>query len=566
VRSPTLITLLLFMPLGAWGGVHWHRGIPALQKPGQGLLVKGEQGPPDLARGNQARLAGHFEEAQRDLLPLAQRGYVDAQLYLAAVYAQLESPAAQQSAIDWYRRVLPRRPDAAMPLARAFIRRGDRASLQEAERLLVAVQYLPEVPGGRAALLDLYGQYPQLDVAGTAPAAAALAARSTLPDLRNAAISWYRAAIADPAHARRLLELCRANLRIAPACYVDLATYYRYSGNHAALDQLVTEAIESLHYASPAANFDDLAFDPIALPSIAGQLAVALVSQPVDMDPTVDGEALPAAAAAEVALRAEASDDSSDLLGAPDVLPQYAAPPESPGDATPTAPAVIPVEAELANRLLRYMLSEPGLMRVEAAGVAVNFPYLLPDVDLEAVLTTGLPHRGARAALLLGELYYFNQRVPRAPMQGEASLQVAVGFLETSAPGHYRLGRLYQQGYLGRPDPQLALDHLLYAARHHVIEADTHLARLFYDSPGARIDRINAYVFARLSEDGGMPVVVHSLRGGVLAGYRLLDHLQTELTEAERTRAQALYQREREAYPLMRPQVSPLVWVRNAGH
>ncbi len=154
-------------------------------------------------------------------------------------------------------------------------------------------------------------------------------------------------------------------------------------------------------------------------------------------------------------------------------------------------------------------------------------------MDLETVLKSGVAAGIARASLFLGELYYFNQRIPREAQLGEASLRHSLEFRTTLDAGHYRLGRLYQQGYLGRPDPQKSLDNFLYAARRRITAADTHLARLFYDSPGAKINRINAYVFARLSEDGGVPVIVHVLRGGVLTEYRLLDHLRAELTPEE---------------------------------
>ena len=204
-------------------------------------------------------------------------------------------------------------------------------------------------------------------------------------------------------------------------------------------------------------------------------------------------------------------------------------------------------------------------MAVEAAGVAVAFPYLLPDVNLESVLKAGVTAKVPRASLYLGQLYYFNQRVPREAGLGEASLMQSLQFRETAAPSHYRLGRLYQQGYLGRPDPQKALENFLYAARRRVTAADTHLARLFYDSPGTRINRVNSYVFARLSEDGGVPVVVHSLRGGTLSTYRLLDRLRAELTPEELKRAESLYQQEREVHVVMRPVVSPAIWVKDAG-
>jgi alginate biosynthesis protein AlgK len=229
------------------------------------------------------------------------------------------------------------------------------------------------------------------------------------------------------------------------------------------------------------------------------------------------------------------------------------------------APASSTAHPDLADKLLRWMLAESAAMAVEAAGVAVAFPYLLPDVNLESVLKAGANAGIPRASLYLGQLYYFNQRVPREAVLGEASLIQAIQFRETAAPGHYRLGRLYQQGYLGRPDPQKALDDFLYAARRRVTAADTHLARLFYDSPGARIDRVNSYVFARLSEDGGVPVVIHSLRGGSLSSYRLLERLRVELTPDELQQAESLYQQEREVHLVTQPIVSPLVWVKDAG-
>jgi TPR repeat protein len=233
----------------------------------------------------------------------------------------------------------------------------------------------------------------------------------------------------------------------------------------------------------------------------------------------------------------------------------------------PTAVAAAPVNGrpELADRILRWMLQQQGAMAVEAAGTAVSFPYLLPDVDIEAVLKAGVSAGIPHASLYLGELYYFNQRAPRAAALSEASLQQCLQFRETIAAGHYRLGRLYQQGYLGRPEPQKALDHFLYAARHRITSADTHLARLFYDSPGARVDRVNSYVFARLSEDGGVPVIIHTLRGGVLSSYKLLDRLRAELTQEELKKAESLYQREREVHVVTRPPVSPIRWVKEAG-
>jgi hypothetical protein len=459
------------------------------------------------------------------------------------------------------------------------MRRGDRASVVEAGELLRNAPGSIDEATVNAALLDLYSLFPPLDAARQAPALARKAGGSAIPGVRAAAINWYRAALADPGNARRLVELCRKNLDAVPACFVDLATYYRYSRNQPALADLVKKATQSLQPEVSTANFDNFYYDPVALPPIASRLAIALIDQPVNDDLIDLAEDLALENEAERDAQAEAGEQSVESMSAAGAVPQTAdsaSPhrpsvskvplPAAPLSASATsAPSSTTAQPELADKLLRWMLKQPGAMPVEAAGVAVGYPYLLPDVNLESVLKAGVTAQVPHASLYLGQLYYFNQRVPRDPSLGEASLLETIRFRETAAPGHYRLGRLYQQGYLGRPDPQKALDNFLYAARRRVTAADSHLARLFYDSPGARINRVYSYVFARLSEDGGVPVVIHSLRGGVLGSSRLLDRLRAELTAEELKQAESLYGQEKEVHLVTRPLVPPDVWVKEAG-
>ncbi len=172
MRAALLFSVLLSGTLAGCSGLHVARGLPIIAKSPHGLLISGTQGIPDLERGNQARLAGRLDDAERDLAPLAHRGYPDAQLYLAAIYGQKESRDSQDEAISLYRKVLPRRPEAAVPLARMFMRRGDQSSVLEAQRLLVHAEREPGGPEVQAALLDLYAQCPQLDVKARAPALA----------------------------------------------------------------------------------------------------------------------------------------------------------------------------------------------------------------------------------------------------------------------------------------------------------------------------------------------------------------------------------------------------------
>ena len=183
--------------------------------------------------------------------------------------------------------------------------------------------------------------------------------------------------------------------------------------------------------------------------------------------------------------------------------------------------------------------------------MAVASPYLLTDIDLEAVLKKAHAEKRPRAALMLGELYFFAQRVPRDPKRAESFFNTAKQHPTTEVTAHYRLGRLYQSGYLGRPDPELALKNLLYAARRQMVAADRQLARMFYDTPGVRTDRLNAYVFARLSDEAGFPVLVRTLRGGQMSSYPLLERLTADLTATELQKAKGLYARERVVHPVV---------------
>ena len=246
-------------------------GCRSSPKAPDGVLISGAEGLPDLERGNQARLAGRLEEAERDLLPLAQRGYIDAQVYLAAVYGQREALESQDEAIKWYRAVLPRRPDAVIPLARVLMRHGDRASVVEASELLHRAPAGLDEDAIGAVLLDLYSLFPALDVKKQGAKLAQAASKSTSMGARAAAINWYHASIAQPGNARKLIELCRRNLDAVPACFVDLTTYYRYTRNHQALVDLVNRAMRSLQRPASAANFDEFYYDPVALPPIASR-------------------------------------------------------------------------------------------------------------------------------------------------------------------------------------------------------------------------------------------------------------------------------------------------------
>ena len=125
-------------------------------KHGLGLFVTGSDALPDLARGNAAAAEGRVEDAERDLAPLAERGYFDAQLALGRLYAQQRAPEFTSKALRWLRVVQPRTQLADVPLAHGLVRDGRRQSLSEAEQLLWRVWEQRADVDALAELISLY--------------------------------------------------------------------------------------------------------------------------------------------------------------------------------------------------------------------------------------------------------------------------------------------------------------------------------------------------------------------------------------------------------------------------
>ena len=547
---PLIAGLTVAAVLAACGGIEVRRGLPVAYKPSTGRLISGSAGPADIARGNQARLEGRHDDAVRDLKPLAERGYPQAMLFLAASHASIGTAESQATAVGWYRAALRQRPDAQVPLARALMETRDERNIGEAEQLLTAVLQQGENISAEAALLRLYRLYPSAEREAASSALAARAARSPTNALRLAAIDLYRDRVIDSASAKRLVALCDANIAIAPGCHIDLVRYYRILRDKTALADQVPAALLAFSKLAPAVEPDALGLPVVSPALLAGRLASTLVALPDDEDRALQSEQMREQQAAEARLRDPAAEQAAPVRPGQKPLVSFA----SAGVTATTIQAAVETppdaEPELANQVLRWMLPRGGDMPLEAAGVAVAFPYLLPDIDLEAILVKAVAEGRPRAPLALGELYFFNQRIPRNPQLAEKYFKIAADTRITEVTGNYRLGRLYQSGYLGRPEPDKALKHLLFAARHGSVVADRQLARMFYDTPGVRTDRVNAYVFARLATESGYPVLIRSLRGGVLSSTPLLDRLTQELTATELQKAIALHAQEQQLHML----------------
>ncbi len=567
-RLPIAAALLLV--LSGCSGTTFNSGLPVLVKPQDAAIIRSTEGLPDIARGNQARLAGRLDEAERNLKPLAERGYPDAQVYLAATYVQMDRVDKNNEAIRWYRAALPRRPEVDLSLARALINSGDRASAIEAKSLILRARDKRQDPGANSTLLFLYMTRPDFDTIKEAPALAKRLSLSSEPGDRVAAITWYREYIAEGDNASKLYSLCRANLDIHLNCFIDLTLFYRYRNERPELDALVDRALKVFARGTPPVDPNVLYAVPEPVDRLAGRMAAAMVEHVELADEVEFFETFKSQSQAEGGLDDAGMDEDAEL---PEAQVSATAPiPEEPA-AKASAAAII----EKADLILRWMLKQPGDFPINAAIFAVPYPFLLPDVDIGVLLKKGVAEGNHAAQFALGDYYLAGQRTVLNPEEAHKNYLACLQFGSTVLGAHYRLGRLYVRSELGNPQPTKALYHYLEAARRGNGRAYYSLAYMFTAAYGVRVDRINAYAFARRAEDSGRPLILR-LRvvqrdpptpsmdakevqpGAVVKAYKLLDRLRAEFTPDERARAEALYEAERKAFPVVQRPVRPDVY------
>lgn len=164
---------------------------------------------------------------------------------------------------------------------------------------------------------------------------------------------------------------------------------------------------------------------------------------------------------------------------------------------------------EAALPMLQRAAQTSALAQVRLARLLIEYPHLDPDARPDELLTSAAQQGHPEAALALGRLYINGRSVPADPAKAERFLQQASDSLPAA---HYYLGRMYKRGELGWTDPVRAAQHLLTAARGGYARADRELARLFSDNRGVRVNPVNAYVFARLAADNGVPESAELLR------------------------------------------------------
>ncbi|MGH8447158.1 MAG: tetratricopeptide repeat protein [Solimonas sp.] len=521
-------------------GVRYDAGAAALQKNGDGVLVEKTQGLPDLARGRQATATGRLDDAEADLKPLAERGYVEAQIALGKLYARIGTPDRIAAAIVWLRTARKSTPEPTeVPLGRLLARENDEASLSEGEALLSSAWARREDPEALAGLIRLYSEHPERDTQRRVADLVVRAGKIRQPDTQAAVIGWYRSTPQMDGHRDQVAALCERWLENVPECYVDLARVARAGNDDGRLKKLVHAAGE---------KYEQGIVQPQTLASLARVLveeadesaeadAVAPAALPVKIFdvPEDEGEGSVSTLQARLPSGAARACASDPLIAArldtaaPDAPVAAAAPALAPGPAA---------QPDLANTLLGQLLKGRDDAPVLAAGVVARYPYLLPGIDIEASLKQGLERGVPEARLYLGQLYLVGARAPRNAQLALQYLQQAADEPATALQGHYFLGRLYQYGYLDESKPLLAAEHLMWAARRGYVAADGALARLFANGKGMCPNPINAYVFAKLGA-----------REGSASTAALQQQLAAVLMQAQVSQADQLFGAELQARP-----------------
>lgn len=197
-----------------------------------------------------------------------------------------------------------------------------------------------------------------------------------------------------------------------------------------------------------------------------------------------------------------------------------------------TDPTLGTPNPQLAQNLLLEVAPQNPAAWISLARLANRYPGMADGDTILDYLERGRKASPVQADLLTGRLYYEGKWVPQDPAKAETYLLRA-----TSEPdANYLLGQMYRRGFLGRVEPQKAVDHLLVSARAGNPSADLALAQLYAQGKGIRKVPENAYVFARLAQMSGNPGATETL--GLLA---------PQLTGAKQQHAQQLLQRELQA-------------------
>ena len=404
--------------------------LPALALAGcAALAATSAWALPDLARGRAAADRGDVAAAEADLVPLAERGYLEAQTRLARLYGSQDTPDSTAKSVEWARLAAEQDPAMRAVLARGLMRMGPAADPAEIDQLLQEL-IAENDTAARPLQLRLYRELPQLADRQKVAVLAQTVAASPIVEERAEAIAWYRAnREAEPGYEKALVSMCEKDRKQVEECYADLSRYFRKTNDSEGQKRLRKELVE---------RFEAKKVSDATIERVARNLS------------------------------------ADDQAGKGDVPAAYA---------------------------LFMKIKDPSpTVTARKARLLIQQPALDPSAKPEEMLKDAYAKGSLEAALQLGRMY-MDEVNPSADATEAARLLNEA--LPAFPSAHVWIGRLYERGYYGLPDPKKALEHYLAAARVGNPNADYALARMYTVNRGVKVDPILAYSFASIAESSG---------------------------------------------------------------
>lgn len=209
-------------------------------------LLSGCTALPDLQLARQAKARGDLATAEQNFRPLAEQGYVEAQIGLADLLVRSPVPAQQAQGEGYYRQALGRSPAAGVGLGKWLASKPtpSTAERNEAEQLLR--QGL--AAGDRSTLIPLTAlllRDPQRIASGEIAQQLGQWQAAGMGEAQYGKVMLYRARGDYRQHLVEVEQTCEQWLATLSECYPELAALYQERGDTAKQQQLLERLLTS---------------------------------------------------------------------------------------------------------------------------------------------------------------------------------------------------------------------------------------------------------------------------------------------------------------------------------
>ncbi|MDP3845021.1 MAG: alginate biosynthesis protein AlgK [Pseudomonas sp.] len=209
-------------------------------------LLSGCTALPDLQLARQAKAQGDLATAEENFRPLAEQGYVDAQMGMADLLVRSPLPAQQAQAEGYYRQALGRSPAAAVGLGKWLASKPAPSAVERKEAEQLLRQGL--AAGNRTTLIPLTAllvRDPQRIASGEIAQQLGQWQAAGMGEAQYGKVMLYRARGDYNQHLVEVEQTCEQWLATISECYAELAALYQGRGDAAKQQQLLERLLGS---------------------------------------------------------------------------------------------------------------------------------------------------------------------------------------------------------------------------------------------------------------------------------------------------------------------------------